>query len=120
MNGQLEFDKEITRRLDSASIPYMLTDSMALVLYACPRVTLPPLSEAAEPPPEQGACTPESCAYGADNAFLSIVPKKVGVRISVLGRWVFIGPEIKKQNIDRRKKIFKQVRANGERPMKWP
>ena len=24
----------------------------------------------------------------------SIVPKKVGVRISVLGRWVFIGPEI--------------------------
>ncbi|HMA76569.1 MAG TPA: nucleotidyl transferase AbiEii/AbiGii toxin family protein [Candidatus Krumholzibacteriaceae bacterium] len=39
MNEQLEFLKEITRRLDSAGIPYMLTGSMALALYTRPRMT---------------------------------------------------------------------------------
>jgi hypothetical protein len=39
MNEQLEFMKEIARRLDSARIPYMVTGSMAALLYACPRMT---------------------------------------------------------------------------------
>jgi len=39
MNEQLEFLKEIARRLDSAGIGYMVTGSMAAVLYACPRMT---------------------------------------------------------------------------------
>jgi hypothetical protein len=39
MSEQLEFLKEIVRRLDSAEIPYMVTGSLALVLYARPRMT---------------------------------------------------------------------------------
>jgi hypothetical protein len=39
MNEQLEFVKEIARRLDSAGIPYMITGSIALALYARPRMT---------------------------------------------------------------------------------
>jgi len=39
MNEQLEFIKEIARRLDSVGIPYMMTGSMALALYARPRMT---------------------------------------------------------------------------------
>lgn len=39
MNEQLEFIKEIGRRLDSGGIPYMLTGSMALALYTRPRMT---------------------------------------------------------------------------------
>jgi hypothetical protein len=39
MNEQLEFVKEIVRRLDSVGIPYMLTGSMALALYTRPRMT---------------------------------------------------------------------------------
>lgn len=39
MSEQLEFLKDIARRLDSARIPYMVTGSLALVLYARPRMT---------------------------------------------------------------------------------
>jgi hypothetical protein len=39
MNEQIEFVKVIARRLDSADIPYMLTDSIALSLYGLPRMT---------------------------------------------------------------------------------
>jgi len=39
MNEQLEFVKEIARRLDSAGILYMITGSIALALYARPRMT---------------------------------------------------------------------------------
>lgn len=39
MNEQLEFVKEIARRLDSAGLPYMMTGSMASALYARPRMT---------------------------------------------------------------------------------
>ena len=39
MNEQLEFIKAIATRLDSAGIPYMLTGSIALALYARPRMT---------------------------------------------------------------------------------
>ena len=39
MNGQLEFAKLVASRLDSARIPYMITGSMALAIYAVPRMT---------------------------------------------------------------------------------
>lgn len=39
MNEQLEFLKAIATRLDSAGIAYMITGSMALALYAQPRMT---------------------------------------------------------------------------------
>ncbi len=39
MDEQLDFVKEIARRLDSAGIPYMLTGSMALAMYVTPRMT---------------------------------------------------------------------------------
>ena len=39
MNEQLKFIKQIASRLDSARIPYMLTGSMAMGLYAVPRMT---------------------------------------------------------------------------------
>jgi hypothetical protein len=39
MNEQLEFLKLIVLRLDSASIPYMMTGSMAMATYAAPRMT---------------------------------------------------------------------------------
>jgi len=39
MNEQLEFIKEIARRLDNACIPYMLTGSLAMAVYAVPRMT---------------------------------------------------------------------------------
>ena len=39
MNEQLEFVKEIARRLDNARIPYMLTGSLAMAVYAVPRMT---------------------------------------------------------------------------------
>ncbi len=39
MNEQIEFVKEIAGRLDSAEIPYMMTGSIALALYARPRMT---------------------------------------------------------------------------------
>ncbi len=39
MNEQLEFVKQIASRLDSAGIAYMLTGSMALAIYAVPRMT---------------------------------------------------------------------------------
>jgi len=39
MDEQLEFLKEIARRLDSAGIPYMLTGSLAMAVYAVPRMT---------------------------------------------------------------------------------
>lgn len=39
MNEQLEFLKEIAARLQAADIPYMLTGSMALAVYALPRMT---------------------------------------------------------------------------------
>ncbi len=39
MSEQLEFLKEVARRLDSAGIPYMVTGSLALVMYARPRMT---------------------------------------------------------------------------------
>lgn len=38
-NEQLEFVKQIARRLDAARIPYMLTGSVAMALYATPRMT---------------------------------------------------------------------------------
>ncbi len=39
MDEQIEFVKEIARRLDGASIPYMLTGSLAMTVYAEPRMT---------------------------------------------------------------------------------
>jgi len=39
MDEQLEFLKSIVSRLDSAGIPYMLTGSMAMAVYAMPRMT---------------------------------------------------------------------------------
>ena len=39
MSEQLEFLKQIARRLDSAAIPYMVTGSMAMAIYAVPRMT---------------------------------------------------------------------------------
>jgi len=39
MNEQLEFVKQIASRLDSTRIPYMLTGSMAMAIYAVPRMT---------------------------------------------------------------------------------
>ncbi|MBN2565343.1 MAG: hypothetical protein JXB46_06500 [Candidatus Eisenbacteria bacterium] len=39
MNEQLEFLKLVVSRLDSAGIPYMLTGSMAMSVYAPPRMT---------------------------------------------------------------------------------
>ncbi len=39
MNEQIEFVKEIARRLDSAGICYMFTGSIAMVFYATPRMT---------------------------------------------------------------------------------
>lgn len=39
MNEQIEFVKEIARRLDSAGIEYMFTGSIAMVFYATPRMT---------------------------------------------------------------------------------
>ncbi len=39
MDEQLEFVKLIALRLDSASIPYMMTGSMAMAIYSMPRMT---------------------------------------------------------------------------------
>jgi len=39
MDEQLEFMKLIAFRLDSASIPYMMTGSMAMAIYSMPRMT---------------------------------------------------------------------------------
>ena len=39
MDEQLEFFKQIASRLDSAGIPYMMTGSMAMAIYATPRMT---------------------------------------------------------------------------------
>jgi len=39
MSEQIEFVKEIARRLDSAAIEYMFTGSIAMVFYATPRMT---------------------------------------------------------------------------------
>jgi len=39
MDEQLEFVKDIARRLDGAGIPYMLTGSMAMAVYTVPRMT---------------------------------------------------------------------------------
>ncbi len=39
MNEQLEFVKLVTSRLESAGIPYMLTGSVAMAVYALPRMT---------------------------------------------------------------------------------
>jgi hypothetical protein len=39
MNEQLEFLKTIARRLQSAHIPFMLTGSVAMSVYATPRMT---------------------------------------------------------------------------------
>jgi len=39
MNEQLEFVKQIAERLDAAGIRYMLTGSMAMAVYAVPRMT---------------------------------------------------------------------------------
>ncbi|MCD5416109.1 hypothetical protein LR032_03265 [Candidatus Bipolaricaulota bacterium] len=39
MNEQLEFIKQIAERLDAADIRYMLTGSMAMAIYAVPRMT---------------------------------------------------------------------------------
>jgi len=39
MDDQLEFMKLIALRLDSASIPYMMTGSMAMAIYSIPRMT---------------------------------------------------------------------------------
>ena len=39
MDEQLEFVKEIARRLDGAGISYMLTGSLAMAAYAVPRMT---------------------------------------------------------------------------------
>ena len=39
MNEQLEFAKLIAKRLDGAGFPYMMTGSMAMAVYAVPRMT---------------------------------------------------------------------------------
>ena len=39
MDEQMEFAKLIASRLEGAGIPYMLTGSMAMALYAEPRMT---------------------------------------------------------------------------------
>ena len=39
MDEQLEFLKLVVSRLESAGIPYMLTGSMAMAVYALPRMT---------------------------------------------------------------------------------
>lgn len=39
MDEQLEFVKQIAERLASAGIPYMMTGSMAMAVYATPRMT---------------------------------------------------------------------------------
>ncbi len=39
MDEQLEFMKLIALRLDSSSIPYMITGSMAMTIYSIPRMT---------------------------------------------------------------------------------
>ena len=39
MDEQLEFVKQIAERLESVGIPYMLTGSMAMAVYATPRMT---------------------------------------------------------------------------------
>lgn len=39
MNEQLEFMKLVASRLESARIPYMLTGSVAMAVYAIPRMT---------------------------------------------------------------------------------
>lgn len=39
MNEQLEFVKQLANRLDSAGFPYMMTGSMAMAVYAVPRMT---------------------------------------------------------------------------------
>lgn len=39
MDEQLDFVKEIARRLDEAGISYMLTGSMAMAMYVTPRMT---------------------------------------------------------------------------------
>lgn len=39
MNEQLQFAKLIATRLDSVRIPYMMTGSMAMAVYAVPRMT---------------------------------------------------------------------------------
>jgi len=39
MIEQLEFLKEIARRLEGSGIPYMITGSMAMAIYASPRMT---------------------------------------------------------------------------------
>ena len=39
MDEQLEFVKQIAKRLDGAGLPYMMTGSMAMAVYAVPRMT---------------------------------------------------------------------------------
>ncbi len=39
MNGELEILKHVTSRLNNAEIPYMMTGSMAMAIYATPRMT---------------------------------------------------------------------------------
>jgi len=39
MDEQIAFLQTIARRLDSAGLPYMRTGSMAMALYAVPRMT---------------------------------------------------------------------------------
>jgi hypothetical protein len=39
MDEQLEFVKQIANRLDGADLPYMMTGSMAMAVYAVPRMT---------------------------------------------------------------------------------
>ncbi len=39
MDEQLEFVKQIALRLDGAGMPYMMTGSMAMAVYAVPRMT---------------------------------------------------------------------------------
>jgi predicted nucleotidyltransferase len=39
MDEQLEFVKQLANRLDSAGFPYMMTGSMAVAVYAVPRMT---------------------------------------------------------------------------------
>jgi hypothetical protein len=39
MDEQLEFVKQIVSRLDSAGLRYMMTGSMAMAVYAVPRMT---------------------------------------------------------------------------------
>ena len=39
VDEQLEFAQQITSRLETAGIPYMMTGSMAMAIYAVPRMT---------------------------------------------------------------------------------